>query len=94
MNDIQKGVGLHAFLVRLTAEVVTVMGLADLTLPGVDQDGEAHIIHSLFSVPVGAYDPKQRLFGIHGEIPPKGLPAITKIPMSSFGALRAVNDVS
>ena len=56
-TDLRKGGGLHAFLGRLTAEAAAVPGLAELTLLGVDQDGGAHILHSLFSVPVVPYDP-------------------------------------
>ena len=54
-TDLRKGGGLHVFLGRLTAEAAVVPGLADLTLLGVDQDGGANILHSLFSVPVGPY---------------------------------------
>ena len=88
-TDLRKGGGLHAFLGRLTAEAAPVPGLAELTLLGVDRDGGAHILHSLFSVPVGPYDPDRRLFGCRGEIPTEGLPAITEILMASFAALRA-----
>ena len=52
-TDLQKGGGIHAFLGRLTAEAAPFPGLAELTLLGVDRDGGAHILHSLFSVPVG-----------------------------------------
>ena len=93
-TDLRKGGGLHAFLGRLTAEVAPVPGLAELTLLGVDQDGGAHILHSLFSVPVVPYDPYRWLFGYRRELPIEGLPAITEIPMASFEALRAVSAVS
>ena len=83
--DLRKGGGVHAFLGRLMAEAVPVPGLAELALLRVGRDGGAHIIHSLLSVPVGAYDPDRRLFGCCGELPPEGLPAITKIPWVSFG---------
>ena len=79
-TDLQKGGGLHTFLGRLTAEAAAVPGLAELTLLGVDQDGGEHILHSLFSVPVGPYDPDRRLFGCRGELPEEGLPAITEGP--------------
>ena len=71
-----------------------VLGLAELTLMGVEWDRGAHILHSLFSVPVGPYDPDRRLFGCRGELPPEGLPAITNIPVASFAALRAVSALS
>ena len=90
-TDLRKGGGLHAFLGRLTAETAPVPGLADLTLLGVDRDGGTHILHSLFSVPVGPYDPDRRLFGCRGELPTEELPAITEIPVASFTALRAVS---
>ena len=62
-------------------------------LLGVDRDGGFHILHLLLSVPVGPCDIGQRLFGCCGELPPKGLTAITKIPVASFGARRAVSDM-
>ena len=74
--------------------MAAVPGLAELTLLGIDQDGGAHILHSLFSVPVGPYDPERRLFGCRGELSTEGLPAITEISVASFAALCAVSAVS
>ena len=82
------------FLGHLRAEAAPVPGLVEITLLGVDRDGGAHILHSLFSVPVGPYDPKRRLFGCCWDLPPEVLPAITKIPVASFGALHVVTSVS
>ena len=82
------------FMGRLTAEAASVTGLAELTLLGVDRDGGAHILHSLTSVPVGPYDPEQKLFGCRRELPAEGIPAITEILVASFAALRAVSAVS
>ena len=48
-----KGGGFHAFLGRLTAELARVLGLAELTLLGVNREVGAHIFHLLFSVLVG-----------------------------------------
>ena len=93
-TDHRKGGGLHAFLGRLTAKAAPVPGLAELTLLGVDWDGGAHILHSLFSVPVGPYDPYRQIFGCNGELPAEGLTAITEILVASFAALRAVSTVS
>ena len=93
-TDLRKGGGLHAFLGRLTAETAPVLGLAELTLLGVDRDGGAHILHSLFSVPDVPYDPDQRLFGCRRDLPTEGLPAITEIPVASFATLRAISAVS
>ena len=76
--------GVYSFLGRLTAKVAPVPGLAELTLLGVDRYGGAHILHSLFSVLVGPYDPDRRLFGCRGELPAEGLPAITEILVASF----------
>ena len=94
LTDPWKGGGVHAFLGRRTAEAAPVLGLAELTFLGVDQDGGAHILHSLFSVPIGLYDSDRRLFGFCGELPAEGLPAITEIPVASFVALHAVSAVS
>ena len=94
MTDLWKEGGVHAFLGRFTAEVDPVSGLGELTLLGLDQDGGAHILHLLFSVPVGPYDPDRRFFGCWGELPPEGLLAITNIPLASFAALRVVSTVS
>ena len=86
--------GLHAFIGSLTADAAAVPGLAELTLLEMDRDGGSHILHSLFSVPVGPYDPDRQLFGCRGELPTEGLPAITEVPVASFAALRAVSAVS
>ena len=94
LTNLRKGGELHAFLGRLTAEAAQVLGLADLTVLGVDRDGGAHILHSLCSVPVGLYNPDQRLFGCCREFPAEGLPAITNILVGSFAALRAVSAMS
>ena len=63
----------------------------ELTILGVYLDGGAQILHLLFSITVGNYNPDWRLFGCHGEIPPEGLPKITKIPVAFFGVGRAVS---
>ena len=94
LTDLWKGGGVHAFLGRLMAKAAPESGLLEFTLLGVYQDGGAHIIHSLFSVPVGPYDPKLRLFGCLRESPPEGIPSINEIPVTSFGALRAISAVS
>ena len=81
--ELCRGGGIHAFLGRLTAEAASVPGLAGLTLLGVDHDGEAHVLHSFFSILVGLYDLDRRLFGCCGELPPEGIPAITEIPVDN-----------
>ena len=43
---------------------------------------------------LGLTNPNRRLFGCRGELPSEGLPAITKIPVAAFAALRAVSAVS
>ena len=63
MTDLWKGGGLNAFLGRITSEVDPVLGLSELTLMGADRNRGAHILHWLFSVLVGPYDPDRRLFG-------------------------------
>ena len=70
LANLRKGGGVHAFLALLTDEASPVPGLADHTLLGVYRDVGAHILHLLFSVPVGPYDPYRRLFGCCGEFPP------------------------
>ena len=77
---------------RLTDEADPVLGLADLMLLGVNRDGGAHFLHSLFSVLIRPYDPDQRLFRCSGDLPPKGLP---RSPISRWiplgkGALSAL----
>ena len=93
-TDLRKGGGIHAFLGRLTYEVAPAPGISELTVLRFDRDRGAHILHSLFSVPVGAYNPNQRLFDCRGELPSEGIPAITKIPVVSFRERRAVGAVS
>ena len=53
----------------------------------------AHLLHSLFSVPVGPYNPDLRLFGCRGELPSEGIPAITEIPVASFAVQCIVSAV-
>ena len=93
-TDLRKVGGLHAFLFRLTAGAAPVPGLAELALLGFDQDGEAHILHLLFSFPIGPHEPNQRLFGCCGELPAERPPTITGIPVASFGAWHAIGSVS
>ena len=94
LTDLLKGGGVHAFRGRPRAKASPVLGLAQHTLLGVDRNGGAHILHSLFSVLFGTYDPNWRYFGGCGELPPEGLPAITDIPVASFGSLRDFSAVS
>ena len=56
-TELHKGGRIHAFLVRLTAEVNPVPILAGLILLGADHDGEAHILHSFFFCPGRALQP-------------------------------------
>ena len=60
-----------------------------LSLLAVDRNGEAHVLHSFFSVPVGPYDPERRLFRCRGELPSEGLPLSADISAPSF-ALRRI----
>ena len=73
-TELQKGGGIHAFLGCIMAEAAPVPGLEDIMLLGVDRDGGLHILHSLFSVPVGSYDPVRQLFRCCRELPSEGLP--------------------
>ena len=71
----------------------TCPGLARLDLLAVDWYRDKHVLQSFFSVPVGPYDPEQRLFGCHGELPSEGLPMITEIPVASFAVRRFIGAV-
>ena len=90
-TEIQKGGGIHTFLGRLNSEAALVHGLAGLTVLGVDQDGGVHILHSLFSVPVGPYGPDRWLFGWRRKLTLEGIPEITEILVNSFAAHRGVS---
>ena len=79
---------------RLTSEAVQILGLAELMLLGVDRDVGAHILHSLFSVPVGPNDPHRSLFGCRRELPAEGILAIIETPVASFATLRAISAMS
>ena len=68
-THLRKGKGLHAFHGFVTAEAAPVPGLTELMLLEVNRDRGAHILHLLFSVPVGPYDPDRRLFGSCEELP-------------------------
>ena len=63
-------------------------------LLGVDRDGGSHILHSLLFVPFKPYDPGQMFIGFRRELPPEVIPAITNIPVASFGERCAVSVVS
>ena len=52
MIDLRKGGGLHALLGRLTAEAALVLGLAELTLLGVDRDEKERMKDVCSSIPV------------------------------------------
>ena len=93
-TDLWKVRGVHVFLGPLTSEAAPVPVFAELTLLRVDQDGGAHILHSVVSVPVGPYDRDRRFFGYRGELPSEGLASITEIPVAFFGALCADSAVS
>ena len=90
----QKGRRIHAFLRSLTVEAALIPGLAGLTLLGVDQYRESHILHSFFSVPVGSYSPDRQFFRCCRELPSERLLAITEISVASFAAWCVVSTVS
>ena len=71
-TELWKGWGVHAFLGSLTDDSSPVPGLTGLTLLGVDQDGESHILQSFFFVPVGPYGLDSQLFGCREELPSEG----------------------
>ena len=54
--------GVHAFLVHLASRVDPVPGFEQVALLQVDPDGMVHLLHLLFSVPVGLYSTAWRLF--------------------------------
>ena len=74
-------------------EAVPLSGLAELTILGFNWGGGAHILHLIFSVPVGTYEPNRRVFGCRGELPLEGLPAITEISVDSFVARHVISAV-
>ena len=61
-----------------------------LTLIGVDWDGMVHVLHSLFSVPVGRYYTERKLLAFSGELPTEGIPSVTDLSVDSFRVRRAV----
>ena len=81
------------FLGRLTVEAVPLSGLAELTILGFNWGGGAHILHLIFSVPVGTYEPNRRVFGCRGELPLEGISAITEISVDSFVARHVISAV-
>ena len=93
LTEQRKGGATHAFLGRLATEAAPALSLAHLALLTVNWDGETHVLHSLFSVPVRPYNPDRRLFGCCGELPSEGLPAITDIPVAPFAVRCIVNAV-
>ena len=85
--------GVHSLLGHLTSGVDPVPGLERLTLLGGNQDGAVHLLHSLFSVPVGLYY-SPRWFSIYlGELLYYGLPPVVEIPVEAFMVRRSIRSV-
>ena len=87
-TDILSERGMHDFPGIPAAKAALPPGLERLALIAVKRDGEAHVLHSLFSVPVRPYRPERRLFVCQGELPLEGLPLIIDIPTPSFAVRR------
>ena len=60
MTEQRKGGVIHVFLGQLTVEAAPNPGLMRLKLIVANQDRDAHMLHSLFFVPVGPYNPVWR----------------------------------
>ena len=60
----------------------------------VDQDGEVHVLHSFFSIPVVPYATKKILLAFRGGLPSEVLPPISKIPVTSLVMWRAISAVT
>ena len=93
-TELRKGGVIHALLCRLMSVTVPGPGLAELTLLEVDQNRGVHILHFIFYVPAGPYNPGRILFGCCRDPTSEGLPFITKITVDSFGERRVVSAVS
>ena len=64
--ELRYGRGLHAFLGILATYLDQSSNLERFALLPVDWYGEMHVLHSLFSVLVGTYDPECYLSGCRG----------------------------
>ena len=72
--------GLHSFLAHLELGEVPVLGLEQVTLVGVELDGQGHLVHTLFSVQVNVYLTECHLFACLEELPAEGLPPVMETP--------------
>ena len=52
-----------------------------------------HLLHSLFSVPVGLYSLERRLFTCCGDLSREGLPPVVELDIDAFGVRRTVHAV-
>ena len=85
--------GLYSFLSHLVSGVDPVPGFERICLIWVDPDRMLHLMHLLFSVPVGLYSTARRLFDCVGELNEEGLPPLAEIPVEAFAVRRTVRAV-
>ena len=52
-----------------------------------------HLLHPLFSVPVGLYFPDWRLFACCRDMPYESIPPVVELGIDAFGVSRAVHDL-
>ena len=84
MLELRSGRVIHAYLGLLTSRVDSASIIERLSLLIVGRDGEVHVMHSFFSVPVVPYAAKQFLLVFRGELTLEGLPPIVDIPVASL----------
>ena len=93
MSEVRSRRELHASPGILTSGVGYAPGMECLSLLVVNQGGEVHILHFIFSVLVSLCATERSLLLFRGELPSEGIPPIAEIPVDSLAVRRAISDV-
>ena len=84
---------LHAFLGQLATAADPIPRFIQMVPLDVNQDIAVHLLHLLFSVPVGVYYMQRRIFAFKGELIDPGTPLVLEIPVEAFLVWRATSAV-
>ena len=88
------GRGLHSFLDHLASGVDPVLVFERVALLKVNPDGTVHLLHSLFSVPVGLYSNSRWIFACCGEPHSESLPPVVDMHVYALKALPRLEHTS
>ena len=85
--------GLYSFVGYLASGVDLVSGFHALYLIGVNQKVTVHLLHLLFSVPVGLYYTAWGISACGGDMPCEGLLLVVDLPVYAFAVRRSVRAI-